>query len=189
MSRAGFEPYIKEQAIEYLTKRFDSEVELASLTVSLPHLSPTKLVFTKGKGVIARVEGDGVLLRHKGRRDVPPMFKMKSFRFEIDLGRVFDPIKHIALVRLDGMEINIPPKGDRPRFPERTMRIRSRPTSSLPTWRFHDAKLAIFPGRKIVSRSSLRSTISGLNRRASINRWTTRRDLPTRSRRVDQEQG
>src|SRR5690348_7781564 len=67
-----FEPYIREQAIEYLEKRFDSEVELASLTVGLPHLSPSKLVFTKGKGVIARVEGTGILMRHKGRRDVPP---------------------------------------------------------------------------------------------------------------------
>jgi len=146
MSRR-FEPYIKEQAIEYLKKRFDSEVELASLTVSLPHLSPTKLVFTKGKGVIARVEGAGVLLRHKGRRDVPPMFKMKSFRFEIDLGRVFDPIKHIALVRLDGMEINIPPKGDRPRFPKDDADSKP-PDVIIADVEIHDAKLAIFPRQK-----------------------------------------
>ena len=31
-----FEPYVREQAIEYLHKRFDSDVELASLRVHLP---------------------------------------------------------------------------------------------------------------------------------------------------------
>ena len=109
-----FEPYIKEQAVEYLKKRFDSEVELASLTVALPRLSPVKLVWSRGNGTIARVEGTGVLLRHKGRRDLPPMFAMKAFHFEVDLGRVFDKVKHIDVVSLDGMEIHIPPKGERP---------------------------------------------------------------------------
>jgi hypothetical protein len=142
-----FEPYIKEQAVDYLKKRFESEVELASLKVSLPHLSPTKLVFTKGRGVIARVEGDGILMRHKGRRDVPPMFKMKSFRFEIDLGRVFDPTKHVALVRLDGMEINIPPKGERPDFRKDDSDSKP-PDVVIADVEIVDAKLAILPRQK-----------------------------------------
>ena len=109
-----FEPYIREQAIEYLRKRFDSDVELAALRVHLPKTSPLRLLLTKGRGALARVEGEGISLRHKGRRDVPPMFAMKKFRFEVDLGTLFDSPKTVQSVLLEGMEISIPPKGERP---------------------------------------------------------------------------
>ncbi len=111
-----FEPYIREQAIEYLHKRFDSEVELALLRVHLPKTSPLRLLLTKGRGALARVDGEGISLRHKGRRDVPPMFGIKKFRFEVDLGTLFDTPKIIPSVLLEGMEIIIPPKGERPKF-------------------------------------------------------------------------
>ena len=109
-----FEPYIHDQAINFLRERFDSDAELGSLKISIPNLSPYKLVANKGKGTRARVEGENVVLRHKGRRDVAPMFLMKRFSFEVDLGTVFDAQKRIHLVTIDGMEINIPPKGERP---------------------------------------------------------------------------
>jgi len=111
-----FEPYIREQAIEYLRKRFDSDVELAALRVHLPKTSPLRLLLTKGSGALARVEGEGISLRHKGRRDVPPMFAMKKFRFEVDLGTLFDTPKTVQSVWLEGMEISIPPKGERPKL-------------------------------------------------------------------------
>jgi hypothetical protein len=99
-----FEPYIREQAIEYLRKRFDSDVELDTLRVHLPKTSPLRLLLSKGRGALARVEGEGVSLRHKGRRDVPPMFAMKKFRFEVDLGTLFDTPKTVQSVLLEGME-------------------------------------------------------------------------------------
>jgi len=108
-----FEPYVREQAIEYLHKRFDSEVELAQLRVHLPKTSPLRLLLTKGRSTLARVDGEGISLRHKGRRDVPPMFGIRKFRFEVDLGTLFDTPKTIPLVLLEGMEITIPPKGER----------------------------------------------------------------------------
>src|SRR5262245_48687820 len=86
MLAARFQPYIHDQAIEYLEDRFDSDVELATLRVSVPNTSLYHLVATRGRGVQARVEGEGILLRHRGRRDVPPMFAMKKFSFEVDLG-------------------------------------------------------------------------------------------------------
>jgi hypothetical protein len=109
-----FEPYIREQAIHYLQEHFDSEAEVGELHVSMPNLSPFKVALNKGKGAIARVEASNVLLRHKGRRDIPPMFIMKRFSFEVDLSTVFDSPKRIQMVTIDGMEINIPPKGERP---------------------------------------------------------------------------
>ena len=109
-----FEPYIREQAILYLHNRFDSDVELAALRVRMPKTSPLRLLMTRGRGAVARVEAEGLLLRHKGRRDVPPMFAMKGFSFEVDLGTLFDTPKIVRLVTIDGMQINIPPKGQRP---------------------------------------------------------------------------
>src|SRR5436190_7482173 len=98
-----FEPYIREQAVEYLRKRFDSEVELASLKVKLPKTSPVRLLLTQGRGVIAAVEGEGLSLRQRGRRDTPPMFAMKRFGFQIDLGALFDMPKVVPQVMLEGM--------------------------------------------------------------------------------------
>src|SRR5215471_1177816 len=111
-----FEPYIREQAVLYLRRRFDSEVELAALRVRMPQTSTIRLLLTRGRGAVARVEGDGLLLRHKGRRDVPPMFAMKQFSFEVDLGTLFDTPKIVRQVTIDGMQINIPPKGQRPKL-------------------------------------------------------------------------
>ncbi len=110
------EPYVRAQVISYLQRRFDSQVELAALRVRVPRFSPLRAVFRRGRGVFASVEGDGILLRHKGRRDVPPMFSMKNVRFEVDLGGLFDEMKVVRLVTIDGMEINVPPKGERPQI-------------------------------------------------------------------------
>ena len=38
-----FDPYIRQQAILYLEQRFDSEVELSSLSIRLPRISPLTL--------------------------------------------------------------------------------------------------------------------------------------------------
>jgi hypothetical protein len=110
------EPYVREQALQYLQKRFDSTVEIGALHISVPKLSPRQLVARDWHGAKARVEGERVVLRHKGRKDIPPLFRMKKFAFEIDLSILFDSPKRIPLVTVDGMEINIPPKGERPDF-------------------------------------------------------------------------
>ena len=121
-----FEPYIRAQAISYLQTRFDSEVELAALRVRMPRLSSWQVLFKRGRGVFAGVEGDGVLLRHKGRRDLPPMFSMKEFSFEVDLGTLFDEMKVVHLVTIDGMEINVPPnvQASTPVLARRLSRVR-----------------------------------------------------------------
>ena len=109
-----FEPYVRQQVIAYLQNRFDSEAEMSALRVSMPRASLLHMLFTRGRGMIATVEGDGVVLRYRGRRDLPPIFSMKDFRFDVDLGTVFDPVKVVHLVTIDGMQINVPPKGERP---------------------------------------------------------------------------
>jgi hypothetical protein len=108
--RNRLDPYIREQAIRYLEQRFDSDVELASLRVSLPPMSALKLVWTRGHGIFAPVAGEGISLRHRGNPDLPPLFVMKRFSFLVDLGSLFSNQKLVRSVMIDGMEINIPPK-------------------------------------------------------------------------------
>jgi len=108
------EPFIREQVIAYLHDRFDSEVEIAALRVRMRRASVVETLLNRGHGLIATVEGDGVQLRHRGHRDLPPMFAMKQFRFDVELRTLLDRTKVLHLVTVDGMEINVPPKGQRP---------------------------------------------------------------------------
>jgi hypothetical protein len=135
-----FEPYIREQAVEYLRKRFDSEVDLATLRVKLPKTSPVRLLLTQGRGVIAAVEGEGLSLRQRGRRDTPPRFTMKKFGFRIDLGALFDTPKVVPQVTLEGMEITIPPKDNRP-----DMGANAKTSVILNEILIRDARLRILP--------------------------------------------
>jgi hypothetical protein len=111
---ANYEPYIKEQVVAYLEKEFESDVELADLRVTLPKLSPVQILVKQGRGVIAQVDGEGLVLRYKGRRDIAPLFSADHFHFDIDLGTLLDSPRSVPLVVLDGMQIHIPPKGERP---------------------------------------------------------------------------
>ncbi len=108
-----FEPYVREQAVEYLKKRFASEVELRALHVRLPKTSLLRLLMTRGRGGITRVDGEGLTMRLQGRPDLPPIFAIRKFVFEIDLGKLFDATRTVPLVVLDGMQINVPPRGER----------------------------------------------------------------------------
>ena len=113
------EPTVREQAIQYLRKRFDSEVELGRLHVHVPPGLPLRLIFGGGRGTLVKVEGTDLFLRHNGRRDIPPLLALKRFTFEFDLGALLDTPKTVNRVTVDDLEIQIPPKGDRPRFGSR----------------------------------------------------------------------
>jgi hypothetical protein len=144
-----FEPYIRAQAIEYLSKRFDSHVELASLRVHIPNASPVRLLLTRGRGALARVEGEGISLRHKNRQDVPPMLALKKFSFEVDLGSLFEGPKRVPVVTVDGLEVNVPPKDQRPSFSKDSNDSNpaqgSGPPVVIERVLIRDAKLAILP--------------------------------------------
>lgn len=108
------EPYIRAQAIQYLRDRFDSDVELGRLQVHVPPALPLRLLFHGGRGALARVEGTDLSLRLHGRGNAPPILAIQHLSFEVDLGALFDTPRTINQVTLDGLEIQIPPKGERP---------------------------------------------------------------------------
>jgi uncharacterized protein involved in outer membrane biogenesis len=90
----------RRKVIETLAARLDAEVELADLGLR---------VFPQ-----FRADGHGLTIRHKGRRDVPPLISIASFSAE---GNVFGLLRrHISRVTVEQLEINIPP--DRNRDPD-----------------------------------------------------------------------
>ena len=109
-----FEPMIREQAIRYLRQRFHSDVEIASLRLNPPKMSLFQILLRHGRGALVGVEARGVSMRFGGVRDLPPLFKIRRLYFIVDLGVLAEPRKTVEFVALDGVEINIPPKGDRP---------------------------------------------------------------------------
>jgi hypothetical protein len=117
-----FEPYVREQVIAYLKNRFESEVELRALRVHLPQTSPLRLLMTRGRGVVAHVNGEGLTLRLRGRLDLPPILTIRKVAFEIDLGKLFDPTRTIPLVALEGTEIQVPPRDKTPAKPAEAAR-------------------------------------------------------------------
>ena len=61
----------------------------------------------------ARIEGSGLVLRHESRTDVPPLISIAEFSAEAGiLGLLGKPWK-IGQVKLKGLTIQIPPKGER----------------------------------------------------------------------------
>ena len=61
------EPFIRAQTVEYLGQRFDSDVEIGSLHVSVPVKSPLMVLLRGGRGAIARVTGERTSLWHMVR--------------------------------------------------------------------------------------------------------------------------
>ena len=78
-------------------ERFGGSVELKSLSISIfPRLT---------------LRGENVVVRHKGRTDVPPLIKIHSFSAEATLFGVLRRPFRLTRVNLDRLEVNVPPGG------------------------------------------------------------------------------
>jgi hypothetical protein len=101
---ARAEPILRTRVIETLSNRFNSKVELANLHVSVVD------------GI--KVSGDG--LKIFGTTDPNPyepgvqaLIGVQEFRFQTSLLSLFRSPMHVETVYVKGLELNIPPKGDR----------------------------------------------------------------------------
>ena len=139
------EPYLREQTIAYLSKRFASEVDLAALEVSMPLDSPLDIALRGGRGATVNVTGRGIELRHLGRRDYPPLFRMRNISFRVDLYTVWHPPAVIEEVRIDGLELHIPPKGQRPAWKAPVGKQGDQPPPRIEKVVADGAKLSILP--------------------------------------------
>ena len=92
-------PHVRQQAVTALNERFKSDVDLASLQIS---------VFPRPE-----ILGTGLVLRHKGRTDVAPLIKIESYSASAGLWGLIDSPLHLKSVELERLEISIPPGGVR----------------------------------------------------------------------------
>ncbi len=88
------EARLRPATIALLEERFDSAVELESLRVRFsPKLS---------------VRGEGLVLRHQGRTDIPPLIAARAFTISAGPSELW--AGQIDRVHLEGLEITIPPR-------------------------------------------------------------------------------
>jgi hypothetical protein len=96
---------IRQSVMQALSEHFQSDVELNSLQIKiLPTL---------------RINGNGLTLRYHGNKEVPPLIQIQNFSFTAGLSDLLRPVKHIPLLRLQNMLVNIPPReaqGERPKL-------------------------------------------------------------------------
>ncbi len=89
---------IKERVIALLTDELESEVTIEALE---GHVFPR-----------VGVSGRGVTIRHKGRTDVPPMITIERFEIHGSLQDLMKEPRRVAEVRLQGLQVKIPPGDD-----------------------------------------------------------------------------
>ncbi len=92
----GLEPRLRDWVTEGLSKSLESDVTLGRVSLALypPRLTAHDLV-----------------IRHHGRTDIPPLIVVQSFVVDLKpLDLWSSTVEH---VRVDGMEVHIPPKDDR----------------------------------------------------------------------------
>jgi hypothetical protein len=105
-AEAIVESRLRPATIELLERRLNSRVELASMKVTF---SPT-----------LSVRGEGLVIRHQGRTDIPPLITMRSFTIGGGLRPLWE--RRIDRVHVDGLELVIPPRrrADMPSFAKTT---------------------------------------------------------------------
>jgi hypothetical protein len=87
----------RRKVMAVLGRQLDADVELTDLSFRLfPRF---------------RAEGRGLAIHHEGRRDVPPLIRIKRFSAEGSIAGLLR--KHIARVVIDELDIAIPPDHDR----------------------------------------------------------------------------
>jgi len=94
----NIEDRTRQWVITQLQQRFDSEVDLDELHVNLfPRMS---------------VYGEGLSIRYHNRRDLPPMFRVQRFSFNLGVLGILRAPRHIAGIYVENMTITIPPRGE-----------------------------------------------------------------------------
>jgi len=86
-------PQVHKRIVEALSRGLDSEVTLDKVVVQL-FPSPS-------------ITGQGLVIRHLGRHDIPPLIVVREFACHMSWSGFFE--KYVDQVRVEGLEITIPP--------------------------------------------------------------------------------
>jgi hypothetical protein len=85
---------MRRAVVQALAERLDADVELAQFEL---HFFPR-----------ITASGSNLIVRHQGRRDVPPLISVERFVVRADLAGLWR--RRVAHVRLEGLAIQIPPR-------------------------------------------------------------------------------
>lgn len=91
-----FQPVARQYFIATLQNRYQCDVELGTLQISF--------------FPVVQATGDNLVLWFHGRRDGPPMIRMRRFILDADFIGFFHNPKQIAHLRLEGLRIHPPPR-------------------------------------------------------------------------------
>ena len=122
---------VHDRIVDALSRGLDSEVTLESVEVGL--------------FPIPSVTGKGLVIRHLGRHDIPPLVVVREFACHIGWRGYFD--KDVEQVHLDGLEITIPPgRGkDMPDVDVKSDSSNGRSRLIIRRVLAHDARLTVLP--------------------------------------------
>lgn len=88
---------IRDRAMQALRDDFGGQLKLKNLSVTVfPHF---------------QLWGEGLTVRYQGRTDLPPLVQVRKFSADGDVISALS--RHIRHARLDGLEIQVPPKSER----------------------------------------------------------------------------
>lgn len=95
--RAG--PFARAYVIRLLEARYDAKVDLGRLAIVLyPRLHAT---------------GEDLVIRRRSQpSDLPPFISVDKFTVDADLRGVLGDVAHIRKLRLEGFQINVPPRAE-----------------------------------------------------------------------------
>ena len=110
--------YAHRQLIDALREHYQSDVQVRSIRVSL--LPPFR-------GTI-----EGLEFRHHGRKDVPPLITIRRASASMGIVGLLQSPKRVREVTLEGLQIHIPPRGEkRPEDDRVRSRLERQPRSPL----------------------------------------------------------
>jgi hypothetical protein len=92
-----FGPMARKRIIQAIDDRFDADADLQSLEIS---------IYPRPKAV-----GTGLTIRHKNWSDPLPLIYIRRFVAETDYDTVISRRNHVDLLRLEGLAIHIPRRG------------------------------------------------------------------------------
>lgn len=101
------EPILRERVIQSLSQTFNSPVELDGLKISL-----VKGIEVEGKGL--RIPFGTAPQGANSSKEIKPLLSVADFRFHTSLRGVLRPTAEVDVIRVDGVELHIPPKAQRP---------------------------------------------------------------------------
>ncbi|HXW05125.1 MAG TPA: AsmA-like C-terminal region-containing protein [Vicinamibacterales bacterium] len=91
-------PFARDRVLEALGSRFDARIELRTFQLS---------VFPR-----PTISGEGLVIRHRGRTDVPPLIAIESFSAAAGLAGLLQRPLRLHSVTLHGLELHIPAGDD-----------------------------------------------------------------------------